>query len=161
MINVKTRTGACRHLELSEYEQARDNKGAEQQQQAREDRLLLLLARERASSLCGRRVGGEMTPKPNSDATNSKPDSAVEAAELKAECATAAVVLPCVAPSLAGAAAGALLAAAGRVGISSTTARERGSTCGRPRPYMGTMRSRAIAALQIGHCEPSCTSSHL
>ena len=58
------------------------------------------------------------------------------AAEGKAEAATA-VELPPAAPSPAGAAAGALLAAGGRVGIelvSLTEAQERGSTCGRPRP---------------------------
>mmetsp|Transcript_3970 Transcript_3970/g.8908 ORF Transcript_3970/g.8908 Transcript_3970/m.8908 type:complete len:81 (+) Transcript_3970:34-276(+) len=78
----------------------------------------------------------------------SNPDSAVAAAELKTEVATAAVELPslpAVAPSPTGAAAGALLlAAGGRVGIGllslsearhlESTPRERGSTWGRPRP---------------------------
>ena len=67
----------------------------------------------------------------------SNPDSAVAAAELKAEAATAAVELPPTAPSPAGAATYALLAAGGRVGIellSLTEVQERGSTWGRPRP---------------------------
>ena len=57
--------------------------------------------------------------------------------EREAEAATAAVELPPAAPSPAGAAPGALLAAGGRVGIellSRDGEQERGSTWGRPRP---------------------------
>eukprot|EP00964_Phaeocystis_antarctica_P066611 scaffold40283_cov65-Phaeocystis_antarctica.AAC.7 len=74
----------------------------------------------------------------------SNPDSAVAAAELKTEVATAAVELPPAAPSPADAATGARLAAGGRAGIEllslteaqeRSTPRERGSTWGRPRPW--------------------------
>jgi len=64
--------------------------------------------------------------------------AAAEGAEAAtAEAATAAAELPPAAPSLAGVAAGALLAAGGRVGIellSVTEAQKRGSKWGRPRP---------------------------
>ena len=53
MMHTHTHTGVCVSNFLSEHEQANHDEGAEQQQQAREDGLLLLLARERASRLRG------------------------------------------------------------------------------------------------------------